>query len=103
MPAIKNKRIQKYILKVHNKKRKTASVIEMRDKNKKTASLHYLSSRKKTMPKKTDKTVDQYVAFTTNMKIINKSKLIKTIPETYRKRWIMETGYRMIKNTTPKT
>ena len=43
------------------------------------------------------------LTFATNMKITSKSKLIKTIPETYRKRWIIETGYRVIKNTTPKT
>ncbi len=102
MPAIKNKRIQKYILEVHNKKRKTASVIEMRDKNKKAVKFTLLIV-KKNNAKGTDKTVDQYVAFATNMKITSKSKLIKTIPETYRKRWIIETGYRVIKNTTPKT
>ena len=40
-----------------------------------------------------DEIIDQYVAFDTNMKITNKSKLIKTIPETYCKRWIIETRY----------
>ncbi len=93
MWAIKNKRIQKHILKVHNKKRKTASVIEMRDKNKKAVKFTLLVVKKKNNAKKTDDIVDQYVAFATNMKITSKSKLIKTIPETYCRRQIIETRH----------
>ncbi len=58
---------------------------------------------RKNNAKETDEIVDQYVVFATNMKITNKSKLIKTIPETCCKRWIIEAGYIVTKNTTPKT
>ena len=58
--------------------------------------------QEKNNAKKTDDIVDQYVAFATNMKITSKSKLIKTIPETCRRRQIIEMGYIVIKNMTPK-
>ncbi len=82
MPATKNKRIQKYILKVHNKREKLYQSLRCVIKTK--SSKFTLLVVRKNNAKKTDEIVDQYVAFATNMKITSKSKLIKTIPETYR-------------------
>ncbi len=68
----------------------------------KSSKVHSTCRQEKNNAQKTDEIIDQYVAFATNMKITSKSKLIKTIPETCRRRQIIEMGYIVIKNTTPK-
>ena len=48
--------------------------------------------------KKKGKGNNEYHLFATNLKIISISEFIKIVPEEYRRRWNIETGYR-VKNT----
>ena len=57
---------------------------------------------KKNPPKNAGAT-DRYVAFITNMRVDNPRDLLVHIPKTYRKRWGIETGYRVLKQARAKT
>ena len=46
---------------------------------------------------------DRYVAFATNLSIQTREELIETLPEEYRSRYIIETGFRTAKDVMPKT
>ena len=46
---------------------------------------------------------DRYVAFATNMPCRTREELIETLPETYRRRWIVETGFRVVRDVFGKT
>lgn len=46
---------------------------------------------------------DRYIAFITNVKVDNPRDLLGRIPGTYRKRWGIETGYRVLKQARAKT
>ena len=54
-------------------------------------------------PPKNAKTADRYVAFITNVKVDDHRDLLRLIPRTYRKRWGIETGYRVLKQARAKT
>ena len=52
---------------------------------------------------KNAKTADRYVAFITNIRVDNPRDLLRRIPKTYRKRWGIETGYRILKQARART
>ena len=54
-------------------------------------------------PPKNARTADRYVAFITNMRVDNPRDLLVHIPKTYRKRWGIETGYRILKQARART
>ena len=54
-------------------------------------------------PRKNAVVTDRYVAFITNIKVDNPRDLLSYIPKTYRKRWGIETGYRVLKQVRAKT
>ena len=54
-------------------------------------------------PAKNAKAADRYIAFITNIVVDNPRDLIRLIPRTYRKRWGIETGYRVLKQVRAKT
>ena len=61
---------------------------------------------KKKRKRKKDKNaeiLDKYVVFATNLPLHSALHAIKTLPEDYRRRWGIETGYRQITMSSPKT
>ena len=54
-------------------------------------------------PPKNAKAADRYVAFITNIVVDNPGDLIRLIPGMYRKRWGIETRYRILKQVRAKT
>ena len=40
---------------------------------------------------------DEFMTFATNIPVENADEIVKALPEEYRKRWCIETGYRSIK------
>ena len=54
-------------------------------------------------PPKNARTADRYVAFITNIRVDNPRDLLRRIPKTYRKRWGIETGYRILKQARART
>src|SRR5579884_2920826 len=61
------------------------------------ASFGLMIYRKKDA-KETDPTTDQYIVFATNMKYSDAKKIYRKIPLEYKKRWGIETGFR-VQNT----
>ena len=102
MPAVKNRRIKKAIIEVHNGKRDEVSEFEMGNSDGESASF-ILVVVKKNNYNESDPIVDQYVAFATNIRCKTSKELVETLPEIYRQRWIIETGFRVTKDVKGKT
>ena len=79
--------VRKYTMTNKAGRRSTSTLVVCRKKN----------------ARKNAKTADRYVAFITNIKMDNPGDLIRLIPRTYRKRWGIETGYRVLKQVRAKT
>ena len=60
-------------------------------------------TRKKRKQTKPPKIQDKYVAFLTNIDVHKPAQLLKYIPKKYRDRWVIETGYRSLKQVRAKT
>ena len=54
-------------------------------------------------PPKNARTADRYVVFITNIRVDNPRDLLVHIPKTYRKRWGIETRYRILKQARTKS
>lgn len=103
MPAVKNSRIKRAIKEVDKGKRNTASSFSMTDsKTREEATFNLLIIKKDEHPD--DALVeDRYVAFATNLPIQTQAELVEALPKEYRTRWIIETGFRTIKDVMAKT
>ena len=85
MPAVKNARVKKIIEKYDKKEIDAASSFTMSSKEFGSVSFNLLIVKKDKF-KESDPVEDRYVAFATNIPCRTKEDLVKTIPETYRKR-----------------
>ncbi len=127
MPAVKNKRIKAAIEEHHHKKRDAISDYAMTNKEGKSVTFRLVIVKKKededeNKDKDTDKnknknkeectekkkekkkeTADDYLVFATNMHAKSVEAVIAQIPEEYRMRWGIETGFRVIKGVMGKT
>ena len=118
MPAVKNKGIKKAILEHHCKKRAAVSSYVMRNamgqsvtyrlaiqKVKKWAEVGDYEPEKKGGRKKTreQKIMEMYVVFATNLDAARVRREIRKLPEDYRSRWGIETGYRQVEGVRPWT
>lgn len=103
MPAVKNSRIKKAIAEVDDGKRKAASSFFITDsKTKEKISFNLLIVKKETYSD--DAPIhDRYIAFATNLPIQTQTELVEILPEEYRSRWIIETGFRTAKDVMAKT
>ena len=99
MPAVKNKRVKEAILEHHGGKRGAASMFHISNSDGERAGFNLLIVEKEKQDKDAEVT-DRYVAFATNMPCRTREELIETLPETYRRRWIIETGFRVIKDSS---
>lgn len=97
MPAIKNDRVKQAIVDYHNHLNPKMMKFAIRNSQKKEASFGLMIYRKKGA-KETDPITDQYIVFATNMKHSEARKLYRKIPLEYKKRWGIETGFR-VQNT----
>ena len=105
MPAPKNARIKRLIEAHHHRGgggTGAASLFSMSNRDFGSVSFNLLIVRKDNY-KESDPVTDQYVAFATNLPCRTRDDLVKTIPETYRERWIIETAFRVIKDVKGRT
>ena len=103
MPAVKNARIKEAIREVHDGMRETASRFSIKSsKTGEVASFNLLIVKKDVYDENAPVT-DQYIAFATNLPIRTREELIDILPDDYRKRWIVETGFRVIKDVLART
>lgn len=97
MPAKKNERMKQMIADYHNHLIPKMTKFTIRNSQKEEASFDLMIYRKKDA-KETDPIPEQYIAFATNMKYSEAKKLYRKIPLEYKKRWGIETGFR-VQNT----
>jgi IS4 transposase len=97
MPAIKNDRVKQAIVDYHNHLIPKMVKFTIKNASEEEASFGLMIYRKKDA-KETDPTTDQYIVFATNMKYSDAKKLYRKIPLEYKKRWGIETGFR-VQNT----
>ena len=101
MPAVKNSRIKDLIIEHHEGRLPRVSEYTMvsADGTKSVTFTLLILKKKKSGDEKDDDgdVTSQYVVFATNRKIRSVRATIKSIPEEYRTRWEIETGFRVIK------
>ena len=101
MPAVKTSKVKAAIESYAAGTGK--AVVRYTMRNKSTQATMTLVIVKKKGAKKTDPATDQYVAFATDASLHKAQALLANIPEEYRKRWDIETGYRCAKQIRPVT
>lgn len=94
MPAIKNDRMKRAIEDYHNRLIPKMVKFRIRNSREEEFSFGLMIYRKKDA-KETDPISDQYMVFATNMKYSEARKLYRKIPLEYKKRWGIESGFRV--------
>jgi len=92
MPAVKTKTIKREILRYHNGGRKQVSDYIVTDTNNKKTKVKLIILKSKVKKPKT--IYDKYFVLITNIRMQSKY-LITQIPKEYKKRWGIETSYRV--------
>jgi len=102
MPAVKNEKIKRIIEDHHNHLIPNMVGYTMRKDDGREASFGLIIYRKQDA-KEADPAHEQYIIFATNMTYEKASRLYAQIPEEYKKRWGIETGFRVQNNVKAKT
>ena len=103
MPAIKGPGIKKAIMEHANKKRPAVSEYTMTSREGYTATFTLVILKKTPEPDEVKKETDRYIVFATNVRARSKQDLISKIPDEYKKRWGIETGYACMERVRPRT
>lgn len=104
MPAVKNSGVKKAIREYDEGKRRQVSEYVLKSRNVRTGNGSAVSAAftlviiKKDDKdcEESDRVEDRYVVFATNIKQQKISGEIAALPSEYKKRWVIETGYRMV-------
>jgi putative transposase len=103
IPAVKNDKVKEAILNYDEKKPAKRFTLGNKKKSVTFNILFYKRSAKQ-LPKKKKLTIsDLYFGFATNLPRSMTTKLPSFIPQEYRRRWGIETGYRVQDNALAKT
>lgn len=94
MPAIKNERMKQAIVDYHNHLIPKMVKFKIRNSKEEEASFGLMIYKKK----EANPIPDQYIVFATNMRYSEARKLYRKIPLEYKKRWGVETGFRVQKS-----
>ena len=94
MPVPKSTVVQKMLSEYDKKIRKPASLYAVKSTS---GSFEYtLVIVPSSKHKKSDDICERYHAFATNLNIRDAAKLVEVIPQEYRQRWDIESGYRVV-------
>ena len=102
MPAIKGPGIKKAIMEHVKEKRPAVSKYTMTSREGYTATFTLVILEKTPEPDEVKET-DRYIVFATNARARSKQDLISKIPDEYKKRWGIETGYACMERIRPRT
>jgi hypothetical protein len=102
MPAKKNERIKRAIEEHHSGLIPSMVKFSIRNAAEQQASFGLMIYPKKGA-KETDPTHEKYIVFATNMGYRQAFRLFPVIPDEYRRRWGIETGYRVQNQVKAKT
>ena len=103
MPAIKNSAIKRAIMEYHEGARGIASEHTITNKFQRSMSFTLIITKSKKHGDPEADITEWYHAFATNLTKGRALKEITTLPEEYKKRWGIETGYRQIEEIRPRT
>ena len=103
MPAIKGPGIKKAIMEHVKEKRPAVSKYTMTSREGYTATFTLVILEKTPEPDEVKKETDRYIVFATNARARSKQDLISKIPDEYKKRWGIETGYACMERIRPRT
>ena len=103
MPAIKGPGIKKAIMEHVKEKRPAVSKYTMTSWEGYTATFTLVILEKTPEPDEVKKETDRYIVFATNARARSKQDLISKIPDEYKKRWGIETGYACMERIRPRT
>lgn len=118
MPAVKNDRIKRAILEHHAGKRAAVSSYVMRNAVGQSVTYRLVMHRVRKWSEvgdceperkggkkrtKNQKIIEMYVVFATNLDAARVRREIRKLPEDYRRRWGIETGYRQVEEVRPWT
>lgn len=99
-PAVKRKNVKDVIRKYHNKE--APSIVKNFPLGKTSFTLVIYDKPKEKQLVATG-VVDRYFVFATNLSLLQTQCLYSFIPKEYRRRWGIETGFRVQDNAEPKT
>lgn len=102
MPAVKNDRVKGAIEELHGGRTQAMVPFTMENADARKAWFNLLTYRKKDA-KESDPVHRQYIAFATSMPYEEAMAAFDQIPEEYRKRWGIESGFRVQDNVQAKT
>ena len=102
MPRPKGNTVKEAIMQDHNGKRGSAAKVQIKSRKRGKASFYGAIYPKKGCDKDA-KIHDRYIAFATNLPRHRIHCTVKSLPEEYRDRWSIETGYRQIEQVRAKT
>jgi hypothetical protein len=100
MPAVKRKNVKEAIRQYH---RKEAPAVQKNFPLGKTRFTLVISDKPKDKQEETNNVVNRYFVFATNLSEPQAQRLYSFIPQEYRRRWGIETGFRVQDDAEPKT
>lgn len=103
MPAVKNSGIKRIIAEYHEGKTDAVSAYTMKNSAGREASFTLIIRKSRHWDDAESRIADRYVVFATNLSVADAVKEIETLPDDYKLRWGIETGYRQIEQVRPKT
>ncbi len=102
MPAVKNDRIKEAIEGFHDRRTSAMTRFTMENAERNEASFNLLVYKKKGV-KESDPVHKRYIAFATSMPHQEAMAAFEAIPDEYRRRWGIESGFRVQDNVQAKT
>ncbi len=103
MPAVKNTGIKRVIREHHDKLRKAVSQYTIRNAAGQSATFTLIITPSKKIDDSDADTLERYHVFATNLSTTRALDEIETLPEEYRRRWGIETGYKQVEQVRPRT
>ena len=103
MPAVKNTGMKRAIREHHDKSRKAASQYTLRNAAGQSVTFTLIITPSKKIDDPDVDATERYHVFATNLSPARALDEIETLPEEYRRRWGIETGYKQVEQVRPRT
>ena len=103
MPAVKNVGMKRAIREHHDKSRKAVSQYTLRNAAGQSVTFTLIITPSKKIDDPDADATERYHVFATNLSPARALDEIETLPEEYRRRWGIETGYKQVEQVRPRT
>ena len=103
MPAVKNAGIKRMIREHHDKSRKAVSQYAIRNAAGQSATFTLIITPSKKIDDPDADITERYNVFATNLSPAKALEEIETLPDEYKSRWGIETGYKQVEQVRPRT